>query len=81
MPLNLHNRDFVKEADFTTVELQFLLDLSRDLKRAKASGTEQRRMRGRNVARIFSARSMRTLLNADCPCPVRHNQYTSRPLT
>ena len=37
MPLNLHSRDFLKEVDFTTAELQFLLDLSHDLKRAKAN--------------------------------------------
>ena len=28
MALNLHGRDFLKEVDFTTAELQFLLDLS-----------------------------------------------------
>ena len=38
MALNLHGRDFLKEVDFTTAELQFLLDLSHDLKRAKATG-------------------------------------------
>jgi ornithine carbamoyltransferase len=53
MALNLHGRDFLKELDFTTAELQFLLDLSYDLKRAKASGTERPRMRGRDVALIF----------------------------
>ena len=35
MAVNLHHRDFLKELDFTTAELQFLLDLSHDLKRAK----------------------------------------------
>ena len=40
MPVNLRHRDFLKEIDFTTSELQFLLDLSRDLKRAKYAGTE-----------------------------------------
>jgi ornithine carbamoyltransferase len=60
MPLNMHNRDFVKEADFTTAELQFLLDLSRDLKRAKVIGTERPRMVGRNIALIFEKTSTRT---------------------
>jgi ornithine carbamoyltransferase len=60
MPLNLHGRDFLKEVDFTTAELQFLLDLSYDLKRAKATGTERQRMRGRDVALIFEKTSTRT---------------------
>src|SRR5215212_1910393 len=60
MALNLHSRDFLKEVDFTAAELQMLLDLAHDLKRAKASGTEQQRMRGRNVALIFEKTSTRT---------------------
>jgi ornithine carbamoyltransferase len=58
--VNLHHRDFLKEFDFTTTELQFLLDLSRDLKRAKYAGTEVPRMRGKNVALIFEKTSTRT---------------------
>ena len=38
------NRDFLKELDFTTEELAYLLDLSRDLKQAKHTGTEVQRM-------------------------------------
>ncbi|HEY7858316.1 MAG TPA: ornithine carbamoyltransferase [Candidatus Nanopelagicales bacterium] len=60
MPVNLHQRDFLKELDFTTSELQFLLDLSRDLKRAKYSGNEVQRMRGKNIALIFEKTSTRT---------------------
>ena len=53
MPVNLRNRDFLKELDFTTAEMQFLLDLSRDLKRAKYTGNERQRMQRKNVALIF----------------------------
>ena len=53
MGVNLHNRNFLKEIDFSRSELQFLLDLSRDLKRSKYAGTEVPRMRGKNVALIF----------------------------
>ena len=60
MPFNLRNRDFLKEIDFTTKELKFLLDLSRDLKRAKYDGTEVQRMKGKNVALIFEKTSTRT---------------------
>src|SRR5262245_29235081 len=60
MGVNLHHRDFLKELDFTRTELQYLLDLSRDLKRAKYAGTEVPRMRGKNVALIFEKTSTRT---------------------
>lgn len=60
MSFNLRNRDFLKEIDFTTQELQYLLDLSRDLKRAKYSGTEVQRMLGKNIALIFEKTSTRT---------------------
>ncbi|MDZ7577263.1 MAG: ornithine carbamoyltransferase [Candidatus Nanopelagicales bacterium] len=60
MPVNLKHRDFLKELDFTEQELQFLLDLSRDLKRAKYTGNEVQRMRGKNVALIFEKTSTRT---------------------
>jgi ornithine carbamoyltransferase len=60
MPVNLRHRDFLKELDFSTKEMQYLLDLSRDLKRAKYSGTEVQRMKGKNVALIFEKTSTRT---------------------
>jgi len=60
MPFNLRNRDFLKEIDFTTKELKFLLDLARDLKRAKYDGTEVPRMQGKNIALIFEKTSTRT---------------------
>ena len=60
MPFTLRQRDFLKELDFTTTELQFLIDLARDLKRAKYTGTEVPRMHGKNVALIFEKTSTRT---------------------
>ena len=60
MPVNLSHRDFLKELDHTQSELQYLLDLARDLKRAKYAGTEMPRMRGKNVALIFEKTSTRT---------------------
>ena len=60
MPFNLRNRDFLKEIDFTRQELQFLLDLARDLKRAKYTGNERQRLKGKNVALIFEKTSTRT---------------------
>ncbi len=60
MPVNLRNRHFLKLLDFTPVEIKFLLDLSFDLKKAKYAGTEQPRLRGKNIALIFEKASTRT---------------------
>ncbi len=60
MSFNLRNRNFLKELDFTQQELKFLLDLSIDLKKAKYAGTEQPRLKGKNIALIFEKASTRT---------------------
>ncbi|TSA29588.1 MAG: ornithine carbamoyltransferase [Bacteroidetes bacterium] len=60
MALNLRNRNFLKLLDFTPQEIKFLLDLSQDLKKAKYAGTEQQRLRGKNIALIFEKASTRT---------------------
>jgi len=60
MGYNLRNRNFTKMLDFSPREIRFLLDLSRDLKRAKYGGYEQQRMRGKNIAVIFEKSSTRT---------------------
>jgi ornithine carbamoyltransferase len=57
---NLRNRSFLKELDFTPAELKFLLDLSLDLKKARYAGTEQPRLRGKNIVLIFEKASTRT---------------------
>lgn len=60
MPVNLKNRHFLKELDFTKEELIFLLKLSADLKAAKYAGTEQQKLKGKNIALIFEKSSTRT---------------------
>ena len=60
MGFNLRNRNFMTLLDFTPREIRFLLDLSRDLKRAKYGGYEQQRLRGKNIAIIFEKTSTRT---------------------
>ncbi|MGA5703754.1 ornithine carbamoyltransferase [Peterkaempfera bronchialis] len=60
MAFNLRNRHFLKELDFTPQEFRFLIDLSAQLKAAKYAGTEQPRLRGRNIALIFEKTSTRT---------------------
>ncbi|MEC7941867.1 MAG: ornithine carbamoyltransferase [Pseudomonadota bacterium] len=60
MAFNLRNRNFLKLLDFTSKEIQFLLDLSADLKKAKYAGTEQKKLTGKNIALIFEKASTRT---------------------
>ncbi|MBO7491817.1 MAG: ornithine carbamoyltransferase [Bacteroidales bacterium] len=60
MAFNLRNRSFLKLLDFSPREIQFFLDLARDLKRAKYAGTEQPRLKGKNIALIFEKTSTRT---------------------
>jgi ornithine carbamoyltransferase len=60
MAYNLRNRYFLKLLDFTPEEIKFLLNLSADLKKAKYSGTEQPRLKGKNIALIFEKASTRT---------------------
>jgi ornithine carbamoyltransferase len=60
MALNLRNRSFLKELDFTAEELRFLLKLSADLKAAKYGGYERPRLLGKNIALIFEKSSTRT---------------------
>ena len=60
MPLNLRKHNFLKELDFTPAEWKFLLEVSAELKQAKYAGTEQPRLRGKNIALIFEKTSTRT---------------------
>ena len=60
MPQNLHGRSFLKLLDFTPDEIRHLLQLAASLKAAKAAGTEQQRLKGKNIALIFEKDSTRT---------------------
>jgi ornithine carbamoyltransferase len=60
MSFNLRNRSFLKLIDFTKRDLTYILDLARDLKRAKYAGTEIQLLRGKNIALIFEKASTRT---------------------
>lgn len=60
MPVNLTGRHFLTLKDFTQEEIEFLLDLSIDLKQYKHSGAIDRRLEGKNIALIFEKPSTRT---------------------
>ncbi len=57
---NLRNRSFLTLRDFSKKEIMFLLDLAADLKKAKYAGTEQPKLKGKNIALIFEKTSTRT---------------------
>ena len=56
----LRGKSFLKLLDFTTEELQYLLDLAKKLKIDKKNGTEKKTMIGKNIALIFEKTSTRT---------------------
>ena len=60
MAYNLKHRSFLKLLDFTQRDIEYLLDLARDLKRARYGGYEEQKLRGRNIALIFEKASTRT---------------------
>ena len=60
MSFNLRNRNFLKLLDFTPREIKYLLDLAASLKQAKYNGTEQKKLKGKNIALIFEKDSTRT---------------------
>ena len=68
MSFNLKNRHFLTIHDFTPKEILYLLDLARDLKRAKYAGTEVKRLGGKNVALIFEKDSTRTRCAFEVAC-------------
>src|SRR3954468_4069969 len=60
MAVNLGQRSFVKELDYTRDEMRFLLELAGELKRAKRSGSERPVLEQKNIALIFEKSSTRT---------------------
>jgi ornithine carbamoyltransferase len=60
MAIHLEGRHFLKELDFSAEEFRGLIDLAAELKAAKKAGTEERLLRGRNIALIFEKASTRT---------------------
>ncbi len=57
---NLKNRSFLTLMDFTPKEINFLLDLAAELKKAKYAGTETKNLQGKNIVLIFEKDSTRT---------------------
>jgi ornithine carbamoyltransferase len=60
MASNLHGKSILALDDFAPAEIQFLLDLAKDLKAAKRGGFEEPKLHGKNIALIFEKDSTRT---------------------
>ncbi|ACV21158.1 Ornithine carbamoyltransferase [Slackia heliotrinireducens] len=60
MGVNLSGRHFLKLLDFTTEEIEYLLELSRNFKDLKRTGTPHRYLEGKNIVLLFQKTSTRT---------------------
>ena len=68
MSFNMRNRSLLTVQDYTQREFRYLLDLARDLKRAKYAGTEQEHLKGKEVCLIFEKTSTRTRCAFEVAC-------------
>ncbi|CAM3487660.1 ornithine carbamoyltransferase [Parendozoicomonas haliclonae] len=68
MAFNLRNRNFLKLLDFTPREIQHMIDLSIELKKAKYGGYEQQRLKGKNIVLLFEKDSTRTRCAFEVAC-------------
>ena len=60
MSLNLKGKHFLKLLDFTSAEIEGLINLAADLKVKKKAGIPHRELEGKNIALIFEKTSTRT---------------------
>ena len=58
--VNLKGRSFLKLLDFTTEEINYLLDLSVELKNKKKTGIKHDELKGKNIVLLFEKTSTRT---------------------
>lgn len=68
MSLNLRNRSLLTVQDYTPREFRYLLDLARDLKRAKYARTEQQHLKDKEICLIFEKTSTRTRCAFEVAC-------------
>jgi ornithine carbamoyltransferase len=68
MALSLRNRSLLTVQDLTPREFVHLLDIARDLKRAKYSRNEQKHLDGKEIVLIFEKTSTRTRCAFEVAC-------------
>lgn len=57
---NLTGRDFIELTDYSTEEIQYLIDLAIEIKRKQKNGEEYQPLKGKTVGLIFEKSSTRT---------------------
>lgn len=60
MGLNLRGKSFLKLLDFSSEEIRYLLELSKDFKSMKRAGVPHRYLEGKNIVLLFEKTSTRT---------------------
>ncbi|MDY3946755.1 MAG: ornithine carbamoyltransferase [Ezakiella sp.] len=60
MGINLRGRSFLKLLDFSSEEIRYLLDLSKNFKNMKMNGIEHKYLSGKNMVLLFEKTSTRT---------------------
>ena len=60
MAINIRGRHFLTLLDFTPAEIRYLLDLSKNFKDLKRTGTPHRYLEGKNIVLLFEKTSTRT---------------------
>jgi ornithine carbamoyltransferase len=68
MSFNLRNRSMLTVRDFSRREFRYLLDLARDLKRAKRAGTERKHLVDKEICLIVEKTSTRTRCAFEVAC-------------
>src|ERR1051325_10793292 len=68
MSFNLRNRSLLTVQEYSPREFRYLLDLARDLKRAKYAKTEQQHLKGKEICLIFEKTSTRTRCAFEVAC-------------
>ena len=58
--MDLQGRNFLKLKDFTAEEIEYLIDLSAELKQKKKQGIAHDKLKGKNIVLIFEKTSTRT---------------------
>ena len=76
MPVNLKGRDFLTLKDFTTEEIEYLLNLSEDLKSKKRAGIKGDLLDRKNIVLLFEKTSTRTRCAFEVACADEGGQAT-----
>jgi len=78
--MNLKGRSFLTLKDYTTAEIEYLLELAADLKKKKKQGICGNSLKGKNIALIFEKPSTRTrcAFTVACIDEGGHPEYLSK---